>query len=165
MRQFAKSLTFSATLYKIGINRCVDVPEEISSALGCGRSIPVVVTVNGRSVCTTLLPGSGGAHRLFINSELRAAAGADSGQRIWIALCPDRASREIPVPPDVAEALRRSAKAKSAFAQITPPLRREFLRWVLASRTPETRANRIARGLKTLIARSKLRQPRRTQSI
>jgi hypothetical protein len=166
VRKSTNILTFSATLYKIGINRCVDVPEEISRALGRGRSIPVVATVNGRSVITTLLPGSGGGHRLFINSELRQAAGADAGQRIWIALRADRASREIPIPPDVAAALRRSPQATRAFAEITPALRREFLRWVLAARTPETRARRIARGLQTLIARtrSKFRRTRRTKT-
>jgi bacteriocin resistance YdeI/OmpD-like protein/uncharacterized protein DUF1905 len=155
VRQSTKSLIFSATLYKIGINRCVDVPEEISRALGGERSIPVVVTVNGRSVRTTLLPGSGGAHRLFVNTELRRAAGADAGQRIWIAVRADRSPREIAVPSDLAAALRRSPQAKRAFAQITPALRREFLRSVLAARTPETRAGRIARGLKTLIARTR----------
>ncbi|HYB62674.1 MAG TPA: YdeI/OmpD-associated family protein [Methylomirabilota bacterium] len=160
MRRSAKILTFSATLYKIGINRCVDVPEEISSALGRGRRVPVVVTVNGRSVRATLLPGSGGAQRLFINSELRRAAGADAGQRIWIALRLDRASREIPIPSDVAAALRRATQAKRAFARITPPLRREFLRWVLAARAPETRARRIARGLKNIIARARRKQGR-----
>jgi len=166
VRQATKSLTFSATLYKIGINRCVDVPDEISGALGRERSIPVVVTVNGRSVSTTLLPGSGGAHRLFINSGLRRAAGADAGQRIWIAVSLDRASREVQVPSDVGAVLRRSAKAEQAFAQITPALRREFLRWVLAARSPETRARRIARGLKNLIARTrnKLRRSRRTKT-
>ncbi|MGO9643063.1 MAG: YdeI/OmpD-associated family protein [Candidatus Acidiferrales bacterium] len=165
MPKSAKALTFSATLYKIGINRCVDVPEEISRALGGGRSVPVVVTVNGRAVRTTLLPGSGGAQRLFINSQLRRAAAADAGERIWIALRPDRASREILVPSDVAAALRRSPQAKQAFALITPALRREFLRWVLAARAPETRARRIALGLENIIARTrrKLHPPRRTK--
>ncbi len=165
MRESAKVLNFSATLYKIGINRCVDVPEEISSALGRGRRVPVVVTVNGRSVRSTLLPGSGGAQRLFINSELCRAAGADAGQRIWIAVRADRASREIPVPSDVAAALRRAPQVKQAFAAITPALRREFLRWVLAARAPETRARRIARGLKNIIVRvgRKRRNRRRTK--
>jgi hypothetical protein len=166
VRNSTKVLSFSATLYKIGINRCVDVPAEIARALGRGHSIPVVVTVNGRSVRTTLLPGSGGAHRLFVNSELRRAAGADADQRIWIAARADRAPCEIAVPSDLAAALRRSPQAKRAFAQITPALRREFLRWVLAARTPETRARRIARGLKTLIARTrrKLRRTTRTKT-
>ena len=161
MRKSAKILTFSATLYKIGINRCVDVPEEIARVLGRRRRVPVVVTVNGRSVRATLLPGSGGAQRLFINSELRRAAGADAGQRIWIALRPDRASREIPVPSDVVAVLRRAPQAKQAFAAITPALRREFLRWVLAARAPETRARRIARGLKNIIARVRRKRRKR----
>jgi len=166
VRKSAKILSFSATLYKIGINRCVDVPEEISRALGRERSVTVVATVNGCSIRTTLLPGSGGAHRLFINSELRRAAGADAGDRVWIALRRDRAPREIAVPSDLAEALRRAPQARRAFAQITPALRREFLRWVLAARSPETRARRIARGLKNLIARTrnKLRRSRRTKT-
>jgi hypothetical protein len=161
VRNSEKSVAFSATLYKIGINRCVDVPGEIAIALGRGGSIPVVATANGRSVNTTLLPGSGGAHRLFINSELRCAAGADSGQRIWIALRRDRLSREMSIPSDVAAALRRSAKAKQAFAQITPALRREFLRWVTAARAPETRARRIARSPKVILSRAH-RKPRRS---
>ena len=155
MARSAKTEQFSATLYKIGINRCVDVPQAISDALGGGKMIPVVATVNGRSFNTTLLPGSGGLHRLYINSDLRRAASADAGERIWISLRRDRDSREIPVPPDVAEALRRSAQARQAFHEITPALRREFLRWVTAAQRPETRAKRIARGLKNIILRAR----------
>ena len=47
---------FVATLYKVGINRCVDVPEEVSRTLRGKGYIPVVATAQGLVTRTTLVP-------------------------------------------------------------------------------------------------------------
>lgn len=50
-----------ATLYKLGINRYVDVPEEISRALGGKGYIPVIANAQGFVLRTTLVPGVTGS--------------------------------------------------------------------------------------------------------
>lgn len=152
------SARFAATIYKIGINRCVSVPQEISSRFGKSRYIPVVATVRGVRLRTTIVPAGAGSSRLYLNSAMRKAACADAGDTIWIELRADRESREIAVPADISAALRLSRAARAAWNVTTTALRREFLRWVLAAKQPETRARRIRRGLQTLEARAEGKQ-------
>jgi hypothetical protein len=148
---------FIATLYKVGINRCVDVPEEVSRALGGRGYIPVVVTAQGLVTRTTLVPAGNRQHRLFLDGKIRKKLGIDAGDFVGIALRVDKKSHEVAVPEDVAAALRKTPGAQSAFKTITPALRREFLRWVLSAKRPETRAKRIDRAIPILIERAQAR--------
>jgi uncharacterized protein DUF1905 len=94
-----RSHRFLATIYKIWIIRHVTVPEDVVAPLmremhtadrSAGRvatrgkgaapkHIPVVATVNRVSVQTTLVPAGDGKYRLALNTELRRAGGADTG--------------------------------------------------------------------------------------
>lgn len=66
---------FVATLYKLGINRCVDVPEEISRALGGKGYIPAIANAQGLVVRTTLVPAGNSRHRLFLDEKIRKKLG------------------------------------------------------------------------------------------
>jgi hypothetical protein len=152
-----KQHRFVATLYKVGINRCVDVPEEISRALGGKGYIAVVVSAQGLVTRTTLVPAGNGQHRLFIDGKIRKKLGVDVGNLIGIELWADDKSRGIALPEDVALALRKKPGAQKAFEAVTPALRREFLRWVLNAKHAETRAKRIERAIPILIERARAR--------
>lgn len=154
----SKPLRFVARIYKMGINRCVDLPEEIGKALGGSGHVPVVAMVAGRSVRTTLVPAGGGRHRLFLNSAMRKAAGVDAGDLVGVLLQLDTASRELPVPAELRGVLAKNPRARKAFREITPALRREFLRWVLHAKNPETRERRIRKGIAVLIERASRRR-------
>lgn len=149
---------FAATLYKLGINRCVDVPEEISRALGGKGYISVVASTQGLAVRTTLVPAGNGQYRLFVDGKIRKKLGVDASNLIGIILWRDTKPNEISVPEDVAAALRKTHGARRAFENITPALRREFLRWVLNAKRPETRVKRIARAIPILIERAQKRR-------
>ena len=144
--------------YKQGINRCVDVPADVSLALGGRGYTPVVATVKRCSARTTLVPRGGGQHRLFLDGAMRKAAGADAGSMVGIALRLDTASREIPVPRDLAAALARTKGARAAFNGFSKGLRREFLRWVLNAKHAETRERRIRRGIGVILKRSRAKR-------
>jgi hypothetical protein len=156
----SKPMRFVARIYKMGINRCVDLPEELSNALGGSRHIPVVAMVAGRSVRTTLVPAGGGRHRLFLNSPMRKAAGVDAGDLVGVLLKRDTASRELALPEELRRVLAKNLRARKAFREITPGLRREFLRWVLHAKNPETRERRIRKGIVVLIERASRRRHR-----
>jgi len=164
MRTSLSQHRFVATLYKSGINRCIDVPEEISRALGAKGYIPVFVSVQGLIVRTTLIPAGNGQHRLFIDGKIRKKLGVDAGSLIGIVLRRDKKPRELAVPADVTAALRKTPGAQKAFEAITPALRREFLRWVLNAKRSETRAKRIARAIPILIERANARINRQKAS-
>lgn len=118
MKSRATSKGFMATIYKIWMLRYVDVPMEVSRALeknsGKKKHIPVVAIVNGRSTRTTLVPAGGGHYRLQFNATLRKAARADVGDVVGVELRIDRASRELPLPPNC-ESRSRTARANAKF--------------------------------------------------
>ena len=156
---------FVATLYKLGINRCVDVPEEVSRALGRRAYIAVVASAQGLITRTTLMPAGNGRHRLFVDGKIRKKLGVAAGSLVGIVLRRDTKPNEISVPEDVAAALRKTHGARRAFESITPALRREFLRWVLKAKHSETRAKRIEKAISILIerARARSRHQRKTR--
>lgn len=149
-----KPQQFSATLYKVGINRCVDVPENVGNAFRRRRYVPVVATVKGHSIRTTLVPRSGGRYRLFLNDQIRKAAGVDAGDEVSIVLRIDRESREIPVPRDLAKALSRTKGGRAAFDMLTPLQKRAFLQYILKAKKPETRERRIREGIELLLEKA-----------
>lgn len=49
----------------------------------------------------------------------------------------------LPVPADLAEALKRSKKAAAAWADFSPSCRREYIEWITGAKRPETRESRL----------------------
>jgi hypothetical protein len=142
-------LTFSATLGRLGINYCVDVPAAVSAALGEGPAIPVVGTVgDGVPLRSTLVPRGGGRHRLFLSGAVRAEAGIAEGDRVAVTLERDDAPRAAAdeLPEDLVTALRE-ARATEAFAALPPGKRHEILQWIEAAAREATRAKRVARAV------------------
>lgn len=103
---------FVATLYKLGINRCVDVPEEISCALGGKGCLPVIANAQGLVVRTTLVPAGNARHRLFLDGKIRKQLGIDARSLVGITLLRDKNPNAVAVPPDVAAALRKPQERK-----------------------------------------------------
>lgn len=144
---------FWAEIYKVGINPCVDVPQEVSEAFGKRGYVPVAGTLNGHQIRATLVPKGGGQHRLYLNGEMRKRAGVGVGTRVVLSLEIDTQSREIAVPTDLEKMLKRKKGAVKAFAALTPSKRREILVWVLDAKTLETRQRRIEKVVDHMVAR------------
>lgn len=152
---------FRAEIYKVGINPCVDVPKEISEAFAKRGYVPVAGTLNGHQIRATLVPKGGGEHRLYLNGEMRKRAGVDVGARVVLNLEIDTQPREIEVPTDLENALKRKKGAFKAFAALTPSKRKEILVWVLDAKTPETRKRRIEKAVDYVSAR----QPNKAEKL
>jgi len=63
---------------------------------------------------------------------------------------PSRKRKPIPVPADLAAALKKNAKARLAFENFSPSHRREYLEWITEAKREETRKDRLAKTLKLL---------------
>jgi uncharacterized protein YdeI (YjbR/CyaY-like superfamily) len=61
---------------------------------------------------------------------------------------------ELPVPDDLAAALRQrgNAKARAMFEEFSPSHRREYIEWITEAKREETRAKRVAQTLEWLAA-------------
>jgi len=49
----------------------------------------------------------------------------------------------LPVPADLADALKRNKKAAAAWAKFSPSGRREYIEWITGAKRPETRESRL----------------------
>jgi hypothetical protein len=160
---------FLATIYRIWMMRHVDVPDEIARRLqkeaGMQRAqraskntqhkyIPVVATVDGTSVRTTLMPAGGGRYRMQFNADLRKAANADAGDLVGVTLAFDPGSREVNVPKDLAASLRKHSKARKAFEKCPPGHRRQIVKWMDEAKSEIVRQRRIARVIDILLERA-----------
>jgi uncharacterized protein YdeI (YjbR/CyaY-like superfamily) len=68
---------------------------------------------------------------------------------LTLAPAPDRAprprkpARALPVPADIAAALRKNRAAASAFEAFSPSRRNEYVDWITEAKRAETRAKRL----------------------
>ncbi|HKV49457.1 MAG TPA: YdeI/OmpD-associated family protein [Candidatus Acidoferrales bacterium] len=159
---------FLATIYRIWMLRYVDVPDNaVVSLCPTKRShhksktnaqpnkyIPVIARVNGRAEPATLVPAGGGRYRMQFNAVLRKAAQADVGEVVRIELSLDRDSREQAVPADLRAELNRHPKAKRAFEEMPPGLRRQLLKWMDSAKGEATRMRRIEIVIDRMVERA-----------
>ena len=140
---------FSATVYKLGINPCVDVPRRISDAFGKRGYVPVKGMLNGQPIRATLVPKGGGRHRLYLNGDMRKRANVEVGDRVRIVVYEDTQPRTVPMPAEFAAALKKNPKARAAFDALTPSQQKDILVYLNWLKHPES----LQRNIDRLIAR------------
>lgn len=65
---------------------------------------------------------------------------------------PPKPKKALPVPADLAAALKTNKKAAAAFAAFSPSHRREYVEWIIEAKRDETRQKRLATTLVWLAA-------------
>ena len=141
----SQPLRFTAVIHRLAMNYCVDVPTEVSGALGGGTYVPVAGTADGEPFRTRLTPRGGGAYRLFLNGAVRAAAAVGAGDEVAIELRRDGAPSEVPCPDDLAAALAMLDGGLEAFSGLTEAQRTSMIAFVERAKTAPTRAKYVAR--------------------
>jgi hypothetical protein len=152
--------SFKATLVRFEGPYGVDAPVAVSRAIG-RAAMPVTVRVNrGAPFHATLMPAGGGRHRLFFGADVRRGAGIEPGDRVAVDLVADPAlrGREVPIPPDLREALGdEGAGVLDAWESLPPGKREHILRWIEQAVHEATRAKRVARAVEEALARRERR--------
>jgi len=142
------SQRFSATIFTNGINPCVDVPARVSKALTRTGYIPVRGTLDGSAFRAGLVSLGGGRHRLFINGEMRKAAGVETGDRVTVVLDYDPEPRNVPTPPQLTAALNATPAARKKWLALPESGRKEALLYLNSLKREET-VQRIVQKLIT----------------
>lgn len=150
--------TFSATIYKLGINPVVDTPDEVLNAIfeQAGRSkgpVPVRGTINGAEFLQTLVKYQG-AWRLYINGPMLKDSGLVVGDIASIEIEFDPRPREVPMPPKLKAELRNNANALKAFDLLPPSRRKEILRYLNSLKSGDSIARNVARVITQLAGSS-----------
>ena len=134
--------SFSAKIFKIGINPYVLIPlsvlNELFSQSGKTKGpIPVKGTLNGRKFIQNLVKYSG-KWRLYLNTPMRRAAGIDVGDTATVKIEFDPETRSTPMHPKLLHAFTKNKSAAAAFEKLTPYRRKEILRYLNFLKTEES---------------------------
>jgi hypothetical protein len=149
-------INFETKLLKIKDWTILRLPQEASSKLPSRGMVMVSGTINGVPFKTLLEPdGSYGpgkkpSHWFRPDETLLADARAATGDTVQVSLEPTKEWIEPEVPEDLGKALASSSKAAALWKDITPLAHWDWIRWIRAVKTPETRQKHIEVALDKL---------------
>jgi hypothetical protein len=150
------TIRFEAKLVKIGSWVIIQLPKSASAKLPSRGMVMVKGTINGFHFQSALEPDGKGGHWFKIDKTMREASGADAGDTVTLEIEPIKEWPEPKVPADLKRVLAVDSKARNLWIDITPIARWDWIRWINATKNPQTRRIRIEKTL------SKLRAGKRT---
>ena len=127
----------------------VEVPAKVVEALGSTKRPLVKVTINGYTYRNAIAP-MGGVFMLGISEEVRNRSGVQGGDTIDVDVELDTQPREVKVPPELAKALAKDAKAKKYFESLSYSGKTRLTAPIANGKTPETREKNVAKAMEAL---------------
>jgi hypothetical protein len=101
-------------------------------------------TINGVEFGTVLEPDGHSGHWMRVDDTLQHAAGISAGQDATVDVEVTKDWPEPNVPPDLAAALAAAPQqVQDVWNETTPMARWEWVRWVNATKNPDTRSRRV----------------------
>lgn len=138
------AIRFKATLSTIGEWAILRLPEKASEQLPSRGQVAVQGTVNGHEFQTVLEPDGSRGHWIRFDERLQKTAGISAGDDVTVEIEPARDWPEPNVPQDFEAALASAPqKIQGLWNDITPMARWEWVRWVNATKNPDTRRRRV----------------------
>jgi hypothetical protein len=144
-----QALTFKTKLIEINSWPIVRLPEEASAKLPSRGMTMVEGTLNGVPFATVLEPDGNymsdkqPSHWFQPKPGLLKKASAKVGDEISVDLTISKEWIEPELPQDVHDALASNPKAIQTWNKITPIARWDWVRWIRAVKTEETRKKHI----------------------
>jgi hypothetical protein len=136
------AIRFEASVLTIGDRPIVRLPHDASAQLPSRGQVAANGALNGQSFSTVLEPDGAKGHWLEVDDRMSPLA-ASEGDTVTIELEPTKVWPEPTVPHDLQAALDDAPDLAGQWADITPMARWEWVRWVNATKNPETRARRV----------------------
>lgn len=137
------AISFKAPLLEINKWSLVVLPKEESAKLSSRGMVMVEGVINGVHFQTALEPDGRGSHWLKVDKKMREAIGAKTGDTLTLAFNQTNVWPEPELPEDLRKALAGDAEAQALWANITSMARWDWIRWIRATASQETRAHRI----------------------
>ena len=92
----------------------------------------------------------GGKFMIGVSNENRQAAGVSPGEMLEVDLELDTQPREVAVPPELAKALDRDARAKKVFEGLSYSGKLRHVLPIANAKTTETRQRNLDKAIKAL---------------
>jgi hypothetical protein len=138
------TIRFDATLRATGGQAILRLPAQASKGLSSRGQVAMHGTINGHAFETVIEPDGDFGHWLHFDQKLKKATGLSTGDTATVELVPADEWPEPTVPRDLQKALSAAPrKIADLWKAITPMARWEWVRWVNATRNPETRERRV----------------------
>ncbi len=131
----------------------IEVPSNVMEGLGAGKKPAVRVTINGYTYRSTVAMVNG-KPMVGVSEEVRNHAGVKGGDTVDAEMELDAAPREVAVPPELARALAKDAKAKKYFESLSYSGKLRLALPIANGKTAETRDRNAARAMQELKAKS-----------
>lgn len=146
--RFKAKLLRQADAGKTEFGLALKLPDSISREFPPDGLAQVEGTINGHPFRAPLDADADGGHLLRVNKAMSAGAKAEAGDTVQLAILgPEPESKP---PEDLRAALAASPAAMTLWKQLTPFLRRDWIRWVEGAKKAETRARRVTRTIEQL---------------
>lgn len=149
VRYTTHMITFEAKLYKIKDWTVLHLPEDASAKLPSRGMTMVSGTINNVRFKTLLEPdgkygpGKKPSHWFCPDKKLLDEAHANAGDTVRVSLEPTKEWIEPELPAGMNKVLNDNPQAKDLFYDITPLARWDWVRWVRAVKTEETRKKHL----------------------
>ena len=137
---------------RIGARLIMRLPGEASLQLPSRGQVAVDAVLNDYAISTVLEPDGAKGHWLAVDEELREALGLEEGSAVEFELAPAGSWPEPEVPEDLRQALEQAPDLAGTWADITPMARWEWVRWVGATKSAQTRERRVEVSISKLRA-------------
>lgn len=138
------TIRFETTLYTIDKRTILRVPQKGSEKLPSRGQVAVRGTINGHAFQSVLEPDGYFGHWMRIDGKLQRIAALGAGDTAILEIEPLKDWPEPNVPKDLETALAAAPqKIQGLWKGITPMARWEWVRWVNATRDPDTRKRRV----------------------
>lgn len=147
-------IRFDAEVQWIGDRPIVRLPAEASAELPSRGQVAVTAVINGRVFQTVLEPDGLRGHWLAVDERMREALTVADGE-VDVELEPVKEWPEPEIPADLQGALDDAPDLSGMWTDISPMARWEWVRWINATKNPETRDRRVE------VSISKLRNGKR----
>lgn len=143
------AITFETKLIKIKDWTILHLPHEASEKLPSRGMVMVKGTINDVPFKTLLEPdgvyggGKKPSHWFKPDEKLLKTSKASAGDTVKVSLEATKEWVEPEVPEDMQKALKSSAKAKALWDDTTPLAHWDWVRWVRAVKTEDTRKKHL----------------------
>jgi hypothetical protein len=151
------AIRFDAPIRKIGRWTILRLPDDASAKLPSRGQVAVDGVMNGHRFRTVLEPDGRRGHWLKVDKKLSQVLAVSEGDTVTVEVDPTKDWPEPGIPRDFQTALADAADISTLWQDITPMARWEWVRWIHATKNPETRKRRIEVGISKL--RSGKRRP------
>jgi Domain of unknown function (DUF1905)/Bacteriocin-protection, YdeI or OmpD-Associated len=142
----------------VGTWTYLNIPPDVSAALGSKGQVRVKGTVNACPYRSTVLPMGDGSHYLVVGKEIRDHIHAQQGDTVLVTLELDLEERRVVLPEDFEAAFANHPQARAEFDKLSYSHQKEYGDWIQGARKAETRLRRIETMLESLPAGKNLRQ-------